>query len=188
MPSSASPFGLRPAYHPSGRISMESIAGIISGYTSAIYQYSTVKIGTDGTLQLSAAGERCVGVFLGCTYVDSTGRPVVTNQWVANTTYTAGSMVAYYTRDQNIIYEIQSITAVDQADVGNQADWIASGNATTGLSTSTLSNTRTSSGSAGLRILGFGKEVDNAPGDTYTNVYVQISEHQDVADLVGYGG
>lgn len=189
MPSTASPFGLRPAYHPSGTIRQE--AGVVaSTYGTTMYQFSPVKIGTDGTLQQAAAGERAIGVFMGVSYTDSTGRPIVSNQWVASTTYQTGSCVAYYTRDDQIVYEIQSVSAVNQADVGNQADWasVTAGNAITGLSAATLADSRSSSGNAGLRILGFGKEVDNAPGDTYTNVYVMISEHQDVADQVGYGG
>lgn len=186
MPSTASPFGLRPAYHPSGTIRSEA-GTIITGYATAIQLYQPVKIGTDGTIQAAAAGERAIGVFMGVEYVDANGVPTVSNHWTANTAGT--SIVAYYTRDPEIVYEIQSTAAVNQADVGNQADWVVTaGNSTIGISAATLNDTRTSSGDAGLRIIGFGKEVNNAPGDTYTNVLVMISEHQDVADQVAYGG
>jgi hypothetical protein len=187
MPGTANPFGLKPVYHPSGTIRIES-GTITSGYNTGIYENAPVKIGTDGTLQLAAAGERAIGSFCGVTYIDSTGRPIVSNQWVANTAGT--QIIATYTRDPEIVYEIQSAGSVTQADVGNQADWTTAtaGNAITGLSSVAISSTMTDSGNAGLRIIGFGREVDNAPADAFTNVWVQISEHQDVADRVAYGG
>lgn len=187
MPSTAAPFGLRPVYHPSGTIRNEA-GTILTGYATGILQYRPVFIGTDGSLQAATAGIRFCGTFLGVEYTDTNGRRQYVNQWTASTTAT--DIVAYYTRDQNIVYEIQSVGSVALADVGNQADFSAAsaGSTTTGLSTCSLSGTMTSTGSAGLRILGFGREVDNAAGDAFTNVLVQISEHQDVADQVAYGG
>lgn len=186
MPSTASAYGLRPAYHPSGVIRTER-GTIADGYATALQLYQPVKIGTDGTIQAAAAGERAVGTFLGVEWTDDNGRRQLSNFWTANTSGT--EIVCYYTRDQNIVYEIQSTAAINQADVGNQADWVVTaGNATVGISAATLSETLVSSGSAGLRIIGIGQEPDNAFGDTFTNVLVQISEHQDVADQAAYGG
>lgn len=187
MPSAAAPFGLRPVFHPSGTIRPEQ-GTITTGYATTIYENAPIKIGTDGTIQLAAAGERAIGSFVGVSYLASDGRPIVSNRWTASVAGT--EILCWYTRDQNIVYEIQNAGSVTQADLGNQADWTTAtaGNATTGLSSVAMSNTLTDSANAGLRIVGFGREVNNAPGDAFTNVYVQISEHQDVADRVAYGG
>jgi hypothetical protein len=39
---------------------------------------------------------------------------------------------------------------------------------------------------AQLRVVGLSNYVDNAWGDTYTTVQVQISEHQNVANIAAY--
>ena len=188
MPTTASPFGLKPVLSEVGTIRPEA-QSVASAYNTTIYQYAPVKIGTDGTVQLAAAGDRCIGVFMGCSYIDSTGRPIVSNQFVANTASQTGTVIdCWVTRDPSIVYEIQGGGSIVQADVGSQADWstATTGNATTGLSAVALDTTLTSSSNAGLRIIGFGTEPNNAIADTYTNVLVKISEHQDVADRVAY--
>lgn len=183
MPSTAAPFGLRPTYHPSGRIPQE-VGTIASGYNTAIYQYDPVSITADGSLILGAVNARIVGVFLGVEYTDSNGRRQVANHWTANL---AGSdITAYFTRDQKIRYEVQSDAAVTQAMIGEQMDWnTPSGNSTTGLSSTSL-DVASSAANAGLRVLDVAKGVDNAWSDTYTNVVVEIAEHQDTADVAAY--
>lgn len=183
MPSTASPFGLQPAYHPSGVIRPEA-GQIVTGYNTAIYQFSPVKIGTDGYLQLAAVNDRFIGVFMGVEYTDTSGRPIVTNRWTANTSATA--IVAYYTRDPAIVYAIQSNAALAITDMGKQYDMIAqAGNATTGLSSVSL-DVASSAANAALRVIGLRPDANNAWDDTYTNVFVEISEHQDVADVAAY--
>lgn len=189
MPSTASPFGLKPIYHPSGRIPQE-VATIATGYATNIFQYAPVKIlaGTNG-LALAAAGERAVGVFLGVEYTDSTGMHRVLNYWPASTAGT--NIVAYFTRDPGIRYEIQMDGAMPSGKgLGVEMDW---GTATEGSTTTGLSSMSAAVASiapqnnAGLRLVDYGREVNNAIGDTYTNIVVEISEHQDVADRIGYG-
>ncbi len=189
MPNTAAPFGLRPVLSEIGTVRPEQQT-IASAYNTTIPQFAPVKIGTNGTIELAAAGERAIGVFQGVNYIDVTGRPIVSNQWIANTTaMTNTPIIAWVTRMQSIVYEIQADGPIAQTDVGSQADWgtATAGNTTTGLSAVSLASaTLTSSSSAGLRIIGFGSEVDNAPGDLFTNVLVQISEHQDTADRIAY--
>lgn len=190
MSTTASPFGLRPSYHPSGYI-RPKVGTIASAYASNIFQYSPVAIAADGTLALAAAGARAIGSFMGVEYTPTNGRRVVSNMWPAATVAT--QIDAAYTDDPWITYQIQAGGSIAQADLGNQADWSAnttsSGNTVTGLSTVSLNTaTLTNSGSAGLRIVGLTPGPDNAYGDAYTIVDVQISEHQNVADQVAYGG
>lgn len=189
MPTTASPYGLRPVYHPSGRVPQER-GTIESGYATAIYRYTPVKIlPGHGTLNVAAAGERAVGSFLGCEFtLTATGKRTYSPQWPASTAAT--EIVAYYTRDQLIRYEIQSSAAVAVTDMGAQLDWgtATAGNATTGMSEVNANVAAlTPQGDAGLRIVDVGLEPDNAWGDTYTNIIVEISEHQDTADRAGYG-
>lgn len=187
MPSTATPFGLRPIYHPSGRIPQE-VNTITTGYSTNIFQYAPVKIAIDGSLQAAAAGERAVGVLLGVEYTDATSVRRVSNYWPASTSAT--NIVAYFTRDPSIRYEIQGDGSVTQLMMGSQFDWttVTVGSTTSGLSQVALGvSTETDDANAGLAVLDVGHEVDNAWGDTYTNVIVRISEHQDVADRAAYG-
>lgn len=185
MPSTASPFGLRPAYHPSGVIRQEA-GTILTGYATNILQFAPVRIATDGTLEIAAAGTRAIGCFLGVEYDDTaSGRRVLTNHWTASTAAT--NIVAYYTRDPAIIYEIQSDATMAVATMGSQYDWntATAGNTTTGLSEVTL-DVGAGAANAGLRVVGVGQEPNNAWDDSFVNVFVEISEHQDVADVAQY--
>lgn len=176
----ASPFGLKPAFHPSGII-RQSHSTIASGFGTTIFQYSPVRVAADGTIEDAAAGEAAIGVFMGVEFTRTDGRRAVANFWEANTVAT--EIVVYYTEDQLIIYEIQADGAIAQARFGEQMDWSAlGGNATTGLSNQDL-DIASSAANAGLRIIGVNPAADNIVGDAFTIVQVQISEHQYVADV-----
>ena len=192
MSATSAPFGLRPVYNPSGVV-RQSAGTIASGYGVSIYQNSPVRIApataggeTAGTLAAAAAAARFIGVFCGVEWTDSDGRRRVSNKWTANTTGT--DIVAYYTRDPSIVYEIQADGSVASTNVGNQYNYSApGGNDTTGLSTQSLATaTGTSTGNAQLRVLGASSLPGNAFGDAYTIVHVQIAQHQNVADIAAY--
>lgn len=183
MSSTASPFGLRPAYHPSGVI-RPVYTTIATGYATTIYQFQPIKIVAAGGIEAAAAGDRFIGTFLGVEWTDSDGRRRYSNKWTASTAGT--DIVAYIVRDPAIVYEIQSNAALTLADIGEQFDFsAAAGNTTTGLSSQTLDVASTAA-NAGLRLLGITPGPDNAFGDTYVNAQVNISEHQDVADVAAY--
>lgn len=180
MSSVASPFGLRPAQHPSGCIRQRA-GSILSGYTTSIFQFSPVLIGTAGDIEVAAAGAAAIGVFLGVEWTATDGRRRVGNQWEANTVGT--EIVAYYSSDQNIIYEIQANATMDLTTMGEQFDWAAlAGNTTTGLSSVALDVASTAA-NAGLRVVGLNPGSDNEWGDAFPIVQVQISEHQFTANV-----
>lgn len=184
MSSTSAPFGLRPAYHPSGVI--RPTAGVIlTGYSTGILQNQPVKIAADGSINAAAIGDRFVGVFQGVEYDDTLGRHIVANQWVASTAAT--NIVAYFTRDSEIIYEIQSNAALNLADVGKQYDFttISAGSTVTGLSQLML-DVASSATNASLQLLGLAPYQDNAWGDTYVIGRVRISEHQLVANIAAF--
>ena len=189
MSSVSSPFGIRPSFKSGGLVDSTPLAHVIaSAYNTNIFQGAPVKIGTNGTLELAANSDRMVGVFEGCYYIPQTGRPVWDNKWIASTVLAAGTVcVAYYTRDPQLTYEVQANGSLTLANMGDQMNLTVTtaGNATTGLSSAAL-DTASSGANAGFRIVGLTPAPDNDWGDAFTIVQVQISKHQDVADIAAY--
>ena len=184
MSSVSQPFGLRPAYSPSGVVRPTAYT-ILTGYASNILQNQPVKIGTDGSIQAAAIGDRFIGTFQGVEFTDSNGRRSVSNKWTAS--LAATEIVAYVTLDPSMVYEIQSNAAIVLTDIGKQYDFtaISGGSTVTGLSGMML-DVASSAANASLRVIGISPGVDNTIGDTYAIVQVQISEHQNVADVAAY--
>lgn len=182
MSSTNAPFGLRPAFHPSGLDRAQALAGgIASGYSTAILKGQPVKYVTAGTINVAAAGDAFVGAFAGVEWTDTTGRRHVSNYWPASTAYQTGSCVAYFYADQNIVYEVQTDGTMAQTAIGDEADLsnTTDGSTTTGLSAATLSATLAGAGNtAQCRILDIAPYVDNNWGDNYVIVRVNIAKYQ----------
>jgi hypothetical protein len=189
MSATSAPFGLRPAFHPSGLDRAQALAGgIVSGYTSNILkgqpvQYgTTANSGTLGTIVIATTSGAWSGAFAGVQWTDTTGRARVSNYWPANTAYTAGTCVAYFYNDQNIVYEIQADGSMAQTTIGNEYNFtnIAAGSTTTGLSQATLgSATAVGNGSQGqMRVVDVAPYPGNDWGDAYTIVRVVNSNSQ----------
>jgi len=185
MSATSAPFGLRPAFHPSGLDRAQALAnGIPSGYSSNILKGQPVEYyANNGVIQPVTSTEAFSGAFAGVEWTDTTGRRRVSNYWPANTSYVAGSCVAYFYNDPAIVYEIQADGSVAQTAVGNEANFtsanLAAGSTTTGLSQCTLSSTLVGSSSTGqVRIVDLAPYPGNAWGDAYTIVRVQISKPQ----------
>ena len=174
----SAPFGLRPAFHPSGLDRAQALAGgITSGYSSAILKGQPVKYNaSNGVIIPSTAGSAWSGAFAGVEWTDTTGRRRVSNYWPANTAYTTGSCVAYFYNDNNIVYEIQTDATIAQTSIGNEYNFsnITSGSTTTGLSQCTLGvSTAVGNGAQGdMRVVDIGPYADNAWGDSYVIVRV----------------
>jgi len=189
MVATSAPFGLDAAYHPSGVIKATAYPnGISSGYGTAIYKGAPVFLLTTGYLNLAAnATDALLGAFAGVEYTDPvTQRPVVSPYWGSGQTY-SGTMTAYVWDDPDIQYRIQASGSVAQTGIGDQADLtsVTAGSTSTGISGAMLNATLTGSGNQGqLRITGLDPAIDNAWGDAYTVVRVQIAEHQYRANKV----
>ena len=185
MSSVSQPFGLRPAYSPSGVVRPTAYT-ITSGYAANILQNQPVKIVANGVLEAAAAGERFIGSFQGVEFTDSDGRRRVSNKWTAS--LAATEIIAYATLDPSIVYEIQGSASIPQTAIGAQADFdsVTAGSTVTGLSGAMLNAGSIAGTNAQLRIIGFAPGPDNAAGDSFTIVQVQISEHQNVADVAAY--
>jgi hypothetical protein len=189
MSAISAPFGLRPAFHPSGLDRAQALAnGIVSGYASNILKGQPVQYGTTanggtiGTIIPATTSGAWSGAFAGVQWTDTTGRARVSNYWPANTAYTAGSCTAYFYNDSNIVYEIQADGSMAQTTIGNEYNFsnITAGSTTTGLSQATLgASTAVGNGSNGqMRVVDLGQNVDNAWGDAYTVVRVVNSASQ----------
>jgi len=184
MPSTSAAFGLRPAFHPSGVVRPVAMT-IESGYNANILQFQPVLISSTGNIQAAGASTPFVGSFMGVEFTDTDGRRRVSNKWTAGTSAT--DIIAYVTTDPAIVYEIQSDATLTIADIGSQMDFdsVTAGSTTTGLSAAMLDvATKTTSGNALCRVVNLQPDVNNAWGDAFVVVQVQISEHQFVADRV----
>lgn len=184
MSSTSAPFGLRAVYSPSGVVRPQAMT-ILTAYASNILQNQPVKIGTNGTVEAAAIGDRFIGTFSGVEFTDTDGRRRVSNKWTASTSAT--DIIAYVTLDPTMVYEIQSNAALAVSNIGEQFDFttISAGSTTTGLSQLML-DVASSTTNASLRLIGITPGSDNNWGDTYVIAQVQISEHQNVADRAAY--
>jgi hypothetical protein len=182
MSATNAPFGMRPAFHPSGLDRAQALAnGIVSGYSSDILKGQPVKYVTGGTIEQVTSTEAFVGAFAGVEWTDTTGRRRVSNYWPANTAYQTGSCVAYFYNDPNIVYEIQADGSVAQSAVGDEADFsnLTAGSTTTGLSQCTLSSSLAgANNSAQMRIVDLAPIPGNAWGDSFTIVRATVAKFQ----------
>ena len=182
MSATSAPFGLRPAFHPSGLDRAQALAGgIASAYNTDILKGQPVKYDTNGNIVVAAAGDAFVGAFAGVEWTDTTGRRRVSNYWPANTAYQTGSCVAYFYNDPNIVYEIQADGTLAQSSIGDEADLsnTTSGSTTTRLSQATLSTSLAgANNTAQMRIVDIAPYPDNNWGDAYVIVRATIAEFQ----------
>jgi hypothetical protein len=194
MSSTNAGFGLRPKYDEQGYVRPRVyVNGIQSGYASALLKYQPVTMSGGFIIQASLAAD-WLGVFAGWEGVDSTGRHIISNQWLANQTYSSGNpgdypMRAYVWDDPYTIYSIQANGSVPATSLGVQADFvnIASGNTTIGMSTAQLNSSLKTTGQQGqLRILELSigpiTGDSNVWGDAFTEVRVQNARHLYVAN------
>lgn len=186
MSAVAAPFGLVPAYHPTGleRAMAYTIAG---AYATAIFKGDPVILNATGSVIAGTAAADLLGVFDGVEYVDPTGKPTYSNFWPAAQAILAGTVPTVYVWDQpDTVFAVQANGSVPATAIGNQADVVmGAGSTQTGLSTTAMSATLAGVGvQAQLRIVDFDRNPGNAAGDAFTVVQVKIARHQYVANKV----
>jgi len=192
MSATSQPFGLRPAFFPTGLERAQALYnGIPSGYAENIFKGSAVYYapGTGHIEPVLATTDLVSGSFQGAQWTDTNGRLRVSNFWPANTPYIEGAapgsqMIAYFYNDQQIVYEIQTSATIDQTSIGDEFNFsnINAGNTTTGLSTMTLNPAGVGSGEQGqVRVVDISFYPDNAWGDPFVIVRVQMANTQFVA-------
>jgi len=190
MSATLAPFGLRPAFHPSGLDRAQALAnGIPSAYSSDILKGQAVIKPVD------ASSDALNGAFAGVEWTDTTGRRRVSNYWPALTAYQTGSCVAYFYNDPQIVYEIQADGVVEQTALGFDANLnnFAAGSNVTGLSQATLNHSVLSTGTQGqVQILDIAPYPGNnwsdggsPEADPYPILRVQIAKRQIAAVVPG---
>jgi hypothetical protein len=186
------PFGLKPAYHPSGLDRAVPFVGTntfipASGYSApyslsngqAFYQYQPVGLNSSGQLTIgatAAATAPLYGVFDGVEFTDSQGRRSVA-KWASKLTLDASTQIVFWIfQDPNIVYEAQINGSATASAIGSQYDFDATntpavgysiGNGGAGFSQAALEATANSTGTQGqVRVVGLGREVAFPAGVT----------------------
>ena len=196
MSSTFKPFGLKPAYHPSGLDRATPFVGTNSyqaatdnsynapyGLTSgqAFYQYQPVEINSSGQLipaATAAATSRFYGVFDGVEFTDSQGRRSVA-KWASKTTLDASTQIVFWVfSDPALVYEAQVHGSVAATAIGQEYNFDATSGFTTadgysigvggaGFSTCALNATSVALGAQGqVKVVGLGREVAYPAGNT----------------------
>lgn len=183
MSLTATPFGLRVATHVNSDARPVALdGGIASGYASAIYFGSPVTLSTNGTLVVATTTSPICGMFAGVRYQpNTTDMFTVQQNWVASTTFVTGTCTAYIFGydDPLLVYEIQSNGSIAQTGMGDQANFVNPSSGTGQFSLTTINSSLVGATNTGqLRILDIVDRPDNAWGDSFTRVYVQIAQHQ----------
>ena len=193
MANKDAPFGFRPAKMLGGAPfnNGQTSYGIASGYNTNIFTGDAVELHTDGTVTVGAAGAtNLIGVFNGCFYTDSTGKPTYSKYWPADTV--ASDAVAFVIDDPNVVFEAQedstNIGASWPANRGSNADLVSThaGSAKTGRSGMELDSSSITAATAQFRIVDvvsdeYNSETSSANG----NYLVRINEGLHYANTAG---
>ena len=194
MSTTYKPFGLKPAYHPSGLDRATQFVGTNSFQASddntynapyglsagqAFYQYQPVAINSSGQLipapTLAATG-RMFGVFDGVEFTDSQGRRSVA-KWASKTTLDASTQIIFWIfQDPNIVYEAQINGSATSAAIGSEYNFDATntpavgysiGNGGAGFSQAALAASPVAAGAQGqVKVVGLGRETAFPAGQT----------------------
>ena len=194
MSTTYQPFGLKPAYHPSGLDRATQFVGTNSfqaatdntynapyGLTSgqAFYQYQPVGINSSGQLVPAAtlaATSRMFGVFDGVEFTDSQGRRSVA-KWASKTTLDASTQIIFWVfSDPALVYEAQVNGSVLTTAIGQEYNFDATNNPTVGysignggagFSQAALAASPVAAGAQGqVKVVGLGREAAFPAGQT----------------------
>jgi hypothetical protein len=195
MSTTLKPFGLKPAFHPSGLDRSTPFAGTNSyvtgtpnfsaGYTladgAAFYQYQPVAIeSSSGNLQIATttAGSRMFGSFDGVEFTDSQGRRSVA-KWISKAALAASTQIVFWIfSDPQLVYEIQATGPMAANTIGGEYNFSATSGYTpsdgktigtsggAGFSTTALNPSGVAAGTQGqVKVVGLGREVAYPTGE-----------------------
>ena len=188
MAAVAAPYGLRAVNHLGGTPYAGStrMYPIASGTAINIYYGSVVNVLGTGFLTANltvgtaaapfVAGT--VGVFVGCTYTDPGSNQVVFRQNWPTGTVTADA-VAYVVDDPAVIFQVQANGAVTAAALGSccsiLAQTTATGNLTSGNSTTAVNAATLSVNQDAFKIVDFVDSPTSTVGDAFTDLLVKFN-------------
>jgi hypothetical protein len=189
------PFGLKPAFHPSGLDRSVPFAGTnsyvvgTSGYSApyslttgqSFYQYQPVGITSSGQLTIAAtaaATSPVYGVFDGVEYTTAEGRRTLGKSISKASLDAATGIVFWIFQDPSLVYEAQVNGSATAASIGQEYNFSAATGVTTadgytigvggaGFSTTALAASPVGTGVQGqVRVVGLGREVAYPAGST----------------------
>lgn len=180
MAATATPYGLIPF-----ELAGAALRGaarkfpIGANNTNAIYFGSAVSVNSGVVTVIGATPTTTrntntpVGIFVGCEYVDPTGRPNWAQYLPAGAT-TAGytNIYVYVVDNSDVVFKVQANGSVATTAVGNNAPLanVTSGSTTSGNSSTVLSAAGvTTTNTLAVKIIGFVESVYSTPGDAYTD-------------------
>ena len=193
MASTATPYGFRAVNELGGLPYAGSTRQFLinpAGYNTNIFNGSIVAINTSGFLEIvttngdnsTAFPAGTIGVFVGCSYVNSQGQVIYAQFYPANYAAPAGTAItAYVIDDDRAVFQVQSAGSVTQAAVGANVFFttsaVATGSTSTGNSTaSVVAGSSAVTTTAAFRVVGFvNMQGFSVVGDAYTDILVKIN-------------
>jgi hypothetical protein len=185
-----------PVRHMGGGLVRSNQYTIADQLASNIFTGDLVKsTGTGRNVDVCAAGNRTIGVFNGCEYLNAQGDVIYSPYWPTGTaTKGAAGAKAHVFDDPQIAFEAQVSGAAGlvAADVGTFADitTATAGSATTGKSGMEVDQatiTATTATGGQVKIIGLVDRPDNDYGQ-YAKALVLINEHEWLAGMTAGAG
>ena len=193
MASVASPIGLTSAYmRGSAPASQGNTNYNIDPADTVVIRFGDlVRIDTDGfiarsaiTTDATAAGQEIVGVFLGCEYTIAGGlgyRLFDQSFPGAAAVVAADGVKAFVADDPGALFQIQADEAVVQAALGSNMAVVNTAGGDFGRSRIAADGGSSAVTAAlPLRVIGFAKFPGSVAGDAFTDLIVQLNNHQHV--------
>lgn len=167
-----------------------------AGYNTNIFNGSLVYVAASGYLQIATstgadattngfptgtANTGCIGVFVGCSYVNAQGQVIYAQYYPANTVAPTGTTItAYVVDDDRAVFQVQAAGSMTFADLGanvylSAVQSTSTGSTTTGNSTTAVNATAIQT-TAAFRVVGFvNMQGFSVAGDAYTDILVKFN-------------
>ena len=196
MASTATPYGFKAVNELGGLPYAGSTRQFLidpAGYNTNIFNGSIVTINTSGYINIvttngdpasgAAFPAGTIGVFVGCSYVNSQGQTVYAQYYPANTVAPTGTAItAYVIDDDRAVFQVQSAGSVTQAALGanvylNAVQSTSTGSTLTGNSTTAVvAGSSAITTTAAFRVVGFvNMQGFSTVGDAYTDILVKFN-------------
>ena len=196
MASVASPYGLKPVNELGGTPYAGATRTYLidpAGTASSIYNGSPVYVNSSGYLAVATAtgadattngfptgtaNTGIVGVFVGCSYINTQGQVIYAQYYPTGVT---GVVNAYVVDDPGVVFQVQSAGTVAQTGLGSNVFFstsaVSTGSTTTGNSTaSVVAGSSAVTTTAAFRVVGFVNiQGFSVVGDAYTDILVKIN-------------
>lgn len=187
MATTSAPFGFQPISHQTGTPRTTRMPfGIASGTSGNIFKFQPITLTAGLIVPVTATTDKIFGIFAGCEFTPTGGRPGEYPFWPTGQTYDSNyDMFVYFwpAWDATLRLSVQADGTVAQAAMGGQFN-IANptdGSTVTGLSAAGVLHTVIAASSQGqffLEEFGVGVADATGGGDTYTDLIVGIAYNQ----------